>query len=801
MFQFVLGEHRGILSENRVQSYELLLDYSYLCISKSYFLVKFFRFACFLLCSLLLLAACSPTRFLPEGRSLLSSVSVHSASPQVHPSDYRLHVRQEANSTWLSLAKVPLGIYCLSGTDERQAFNRLMHRIGEAPVVYNDTLTRYSQQSLQQALRSKGYLGAKVRVDVQQKGRHTHLRYTLQPGRRSYVHDLHHRWDNDTIAQVVASSSSNSLLYKGMPLDLSVLDAERTRIVQLLRNSGYYHINNEYIHFTADTLPHSQAVELTQHFSLPPGVDSTMVYRAYHIGRVLLHEVPADASTEEPTDTTHYRSVLFANAGKQRVDRRVYWRNLFVQSDSLYRERATQYSYENLNALSAVKYSTLHYDPPRPTDSLLHAHVLVQLHRPHGIAVDLEGTNTAGDLGGALTLSYTHRNLLKGSESLSLKLRGAYEAVRRLEGYANQDYIEYGAESILRFPTLPFVMGEERLRHYKGTSEFSLLFNSQNRPEFHRRLLTASWRAQWTRHRQPNFRHHLDILSLNYVFMPWISGTFRREYLENADPRYSVLRSSYENLFIVKSSYGFTYSSLGNVGSLYQTNGYQIRANIESAGLLMAGISHLAGIARTAEGVYVLGNIPYSQYAKFDFDYAKSFRLNEKQSLALHAAVGVAVPYGNSAIVPYEKRYFAGGANSVRGWSVRTLGPGSYKGRDGNIDFINQTGTIKLDLSVEYRAPLFWRFEGAAFIDAGNVWNTRRYPNLNDGLFRFDRFYEQIAVAYGLGLRLNLSYFILRFDGGMKAIDPAASGRAHYPLLSPRFSRDFALHFAVGLPF
>lgn len=732
---------------------------------------------------------------------MLASVSMRSTSPQVKPSDYRLHVRQEANSKWLSLVKVPLGIYCLSGTDERKPLNRLMHRVGEAPVVYNDTLTHYSQQSLVRSLRSKGFLRAQVSVEVREQARRTHVRYTLHPGHRSYVHELARRWDNDTIARLVEQTQQSSLLYKGMPLDLSVLDAERSRIVQLLQNAGYFHINNEYISFTADTLAHSQAVVLTQHFSVPPGADSTMAYRAYRIGSVTLREIPADAATKAHADTTHYRNVTFVNQGGQKVNRRVYWRNLFVQRDSLYHERATQYSYQNLNALGVVKYSTLHYTPPQPGDSLLNAHVLVQLNRPRGIAFDLEGTNTAGDLGGAATLTYTHRNLFRGAESLSFKLRGAYEAVRRLEGYANQDYIEYGAEAALRFPTLPFLVSEEQLRHYKANSEFSLLYNSQNRPEFHRRLLTASWGAQWTRHRNPNLRHRLDVLSLNYVFMPWISDTFRREYLENSDPRYSVLRSSYENIFIVKSSYGLTYSSLRNSGSLYQTNGYQIRANLESAGLLMTAVAKMAGIHRNAEGVYSLGNIPYSQYVKFDFDYAKSFRLNEKQSLAWHAAVGIAVPYGNSAVVPYEKRYFAGGANSVRGWSVRTLGPGSYKGRDGNIDFINQTGTIKLDLSVEFRAPLFWRFEGAAFVDAGNVWNTRSYENLDDGVFRLNRFYQQIAVAYGLGLRLNLSYFILRIDGGMKAIDPAASGRDHYPLFSPRLSRDFALHFAVGLPF
>ena len=428
----------------------------------------------------------------------------------------------------------------------------------------------------------------------------------------------------------------------------------------------------------------------------------------------------------------------------------------------------------------------------------------MQLNKPRGISFDLEGTNTAGDLGGAATLAYTHRNLFRGAESLSMKLRGAYESIRHLEGYAHQDYIEYGFESTLRLPTLPITTTRAGLRRYKGATDLSLLYNSQNRPEFHRRLLTAAWQLNWNKHSRPNWQNHLDLLSLNYVFMPWISQTFRRNYLEGDDPRYAVLRYSYENLFIMKSSYGFTYNSLRSRsgGQLYQSNGYQVRANIESAGNLLYGLSKVLRIHRNADGHYTLFNIPYSQYVKADFDYSQSLRINEKSSVAFHAAFGIAIPYGNSTIIPYEKRYFSGGANSVRGWSVRTLGPGAYVGKDGNIDFINQTGNLKLDFSAEYRAALFWKFEGAAFVDAGNVWNTRNYMDQPGGQFRFNSFYKQIAVAYGVGLRLNLNYFILRFDGGMKAINPTVpSGRDHYLIFHPRFSRDFALHFAVGLPF
>ncbi len=167
----------------------------------------------------------------------------------------------------------------------------------------------------------------------------------------------------------------------------------------------------------------------------------------------------------------------------------------------------------------------------------------------------------------------------------------------------------------------------------------------------------------------------------------------------------------------------------------------------------------------------------------------------------MHAALGVAVPYGNSNILPYEKRYFSGGANSVRGWSVRELGPGSFQGHDGRIDFINQTGDIKLDLNVEYRTHLFWKLDGAAFIDAGNIWTIRDYKDQPGGQFRIDEFWRQIAVSYGLGIRLNLGYFILRFDGGMKAINPSYKDRRHYPIAHPNFKRDFTFHFAVGMPF
>ena len=252
---------------------------------------------------------------------------------------------------------------------------------------------------------------------------------------------------------------------------------------------------------------------------------------------------------------------------------------------------------------------------------------------------------------------------------------------------------------------------------------------------------------------------------------------------------------------IINMGYSYYYNSLGSsiVNNTITPNSYSIRFNFESAGNVMYAFSKLSRMRRNENGEYAILDIPYAQYVKAEFDYARSIRIDSRNFLAFHIGLGVAVPYGNARTIPFEKQYFSGGANSVRGWAVRDLGPGVFPG-NGNL--LDQSGDIKLDASIEYRSKLFWKFQGAVFVDAGNVWTIRDYANQPGGVFKFSEFYKQIAVAYGLGLRLDLGFFILRFDGGMKAINPVYQRkRDHFPIIHPDFGRDFAFHFAVGYPF
>lgn len=753
---------------------------------------------------LVMLSACHPTRFLEDDEIMLSKVSLTSKSKQEKAGDYRLYVRQEANARWFSLFKVPLGIYCISGKDKSKKTNRFIQRLGEAPVVYDHEQTVSSATSLQSALQGKGYLHAKVDVDTASKNRKLDVHYTMHPGIRWYVSNLEYSIEDSLIASEIKRASDKSLLYKGMPLDVAQLSSERERVVRHLHDCGFYELNKDFVSFIADTLPGENNVRLTFVFRRPPGVISSTVYQPYTINSVNIYE-DVDGNDSE-CDSINSNNINIIYKGRHKMSGKVYDNHVAIREGKQYSEQDMQDTYSSLNGLPAVNYSSIHF-VPNTEDSVpkLDANIFVKSNAHYSISAEADGTNTNGDLGAAVTATFTNRNLFKGAEAFTLKLRGAYEAITGLEGYSSQDYMEYSVESSLRLPTFKFPFLPRSLnRNLKAVSEISLMYNSQDRPEFHRRVLTGRWAYQWSHHNMPNWQHNLDVLSLNYVFLPWISETFEKEYLEGENPRYSILRNSYENLFIMKSSYGFVYNSLRNIGQngINQTNGYQIRFNAEIAGNILFAASKIFRLKKDESDQYNIFNIAYSQYAKFDFDYAKSFLIDENNSLALHAAFGIAIPYGNSKIIPYEKRYFAGGANNIRGWSVRELGPGNYSTTDGKVNFINQTGNMNLLLSLEYRTRLFWKFNGAAFIDAGNIWNLRSYENIPGGEFKFGKFYKQIAVSYGLGIRFNLDYFIVRFDAGMKAINPAIeSGSGHWPIAHPKLSRDFTLHFAVGLPF
>ena len=793
-----------------MQSYEVIFYYCLIFVRKMRVLEKYTKlvragyilFFCFIVFGF---TACSSSKFMEEGEYVLSKVSVVSSNPDIKVSPYRRYVRQEPNSKWFNLIKVPLGIYCMSGTDSTKGINRFIRRLGEPPVIYDSLRTKLSERYIKQALNNKGFLHAQVSALVSVSKRKVKVVYQIDPGKQYKIRSIQWHVDNACIDSILQANRSNSLLHVGMPCDVNLLDQERMRIFKLLQDKGFYKIHKEFVSFRADSCEGSTDMDLKVrfHYAGKPS-DTLIAYQPFRIGKIRVYSnlIPGEKTL---SDSISDDNIAFYYKKRMFLRPKLLSRSITLRPGQLYSEQSVQQTYRNISRLPIVQYSVvrMHEDVYQDT-AILDCSIFMKSNLVNSVSAELEGTNTAGDLGAAASLTFTNRNMFHGGELFTIKLRGAYEAITGLEGYNDQNYVELGIETNLRLPhsLLPFPLF--KFRHLTNAStDFSLMYDSQNRPEFHRRVLTAAWSFRWSDYRN-KWSHKLDFLSLNYVFMPWISDTFQKNYLDSADSRNSILRYNYENLFIMNTNYSFVYNSsmLNSVLGIYQTNAYQIRFNVETAGNLLYGLSALFGAHKNLNGQHTILGIAYAQYAKFDFEYAKSFLINERNSVAFRLALGMAFPYGNASILPYEKRYFSGGANSVRGWSVRELGPGSFSGKDGKIDFINQTGDIKLDLSLEYRTYLFWKLHGAFFIDAGNIWTLRNYAEQPGGQFDIIKFYRQIAVSYGLGFRLNFDYFILRFDMGMKAVNPAyTTAKQHYPFLSPNFRRDFTFHFAVGLPF
>ena len=724
-------------------------------------------------CMVALLAACSATKFVPDESYLLEKVELKADRKKFNVASLEPYIRQKANSKWFSVFKIPLGTYALSGRDTTRWINRTLRKIGEEPVVYDTLQAQLSCNDLKLALQNMGYMNAEVDLTTRAKGKRLTAIYTLHPGTPFFINSVRYDIQDSVIARKLdLDNPDRQELKAGDPFTVTRLEEERKRITRILMDSGYYRFHKDFIQYGADSTAGQNQINL------------------------MLHLLPYRPNSGAP-ETLHprysIRNVTFSSndSAKIHLRPRVLRRSTLIKEGDLFSATQLQRTYANFARMQAVRYTNIRFTEA-PDTTLLDCDINISTNKPSSISFQPEGTNTAGDLGAAASVTYENRNLFRGSELLSIQLRAAYEAITGLEGYQNKDYQEYGVETKLTFPRFvaPLLSRSFRRRSI-ATSELSLNWNLQNRPEFHRRVFSTAWRYHWN---EP--RHHIsyryDFFDINYVYMPWISSRFKADYLDNVTSRNAILRYNYEDLFILKMGFGMAFNDGENA----------LKVNVESAGNMLHAVSKMFRLPQNADGKYTLVNIAYAQYVKFDVDFTRLFQFDERNSLAFHVGLGVAYPYGNSTILPFEKRYFSGGANSVRGWRVRELGPGTFKGTDGRIDFINQTGDMKLDMNLEYRTFLGWKLHGAVFVDAGNIWTLRNYAEQPGGQFRFNSFYRQIALAYGLGLRLNFDYFILRFDLGMKAVNPAyETSREHYPLLYPNFKRDFAFHFAVGLPF
>ena len=761
----------------------------------------------------MLLTACSTTKHVPEGKYLLDDVKINITDKDkdtpLKSAEMMNYLRQIPNHKVLGGLRLQLAFYNLSGKDSTNWFNKWVRRVGSAPVIYDPSLTDASVKQLSTALANKGYMNSTVTVDTLGNidKKRMKVTYNVTFGQPHYVSSISYNIPNDTLRELILADSAQFLVKQNSVFDRNLLDEERQGISERLRSKGYFAFNKEYITFTADTAAGEKNVNLTMNLMRPYLSESMPYYtshRPFYVRNVTFVTSYNPATMHNSTDFDE-KDLVWHNDyrifyGDDRYLRAsVLEESCFISPGKQYNSKDVDRTYEAFGRLGIVKFVNIELVPVGEIDGKiwLDAYVLLSRTKPQTASVSLEGTNSEGDFGFGVGLGYQHRNVFKGSEILNAKFKASYESLSGdLSGFINDNYSEYQAELGIRYPKFkaPFLKRSFKQKILAQT-EFALNFNYQERPEYTRVIAGAGWRYLWSE-RTNKTRHTFNLMDLNYVNLPKSKGSF----IENiSNP---LLRYSYEDHLIMRMGYSYYHSNKKEANlmrKLYQPDVYTIRVATETAGNLLYGISNLIGQDKE-DGTYKVVGINYSQYFKVDADYSFTHSFNPKSSLAFHVGVGAAMPYGNSKVLPFEKRFYAGGANSVRGWGVRTLGPGSYFATNSVNSFIYQCGDIRLDLNLEYRAKLFWVLELGAFIDAGNIWTIREYEDQPGGVFKFNKFYEQIALSYGLGIRMDFTYFLLRLDVGMKAHNPA-SGQERWPLLHPDWGRDSAFHFSVGYPF
>ena len=756
---------------------------------------------------LLVVSSCAGTRYVPDGEYLLKKNKVEVNSERVKGSDLGVYLKQQPNrSTFLTL-KVPLAMYNLSTPEGTFFLNKwLRDKVGEPPVILDTTLIESSKDNLAEYMRSVGYYDFNITDTIIYKGKKkAEVRYSINVGNPIRIRSVAYQIEDPTIRELVLADSLSARLRRGAVLSTSLLEGERDRIATMLRNNGYYEFNKNYITFQADTTVAKSRADVVLKLSNVQkiGLNKDITYvehTRFYVKDVYIYtnyegaKAYRDSLYRFSFDTLNTDKAHFLYDGELKIRPAAINRINLININSLYSDYNVTRTYTNLSNLNLYRSVTIRFKED-DTEELgvlkpLICEILLHPSEPQGYKLGLEvSTNADGLLSLAPAVGYDHRNIFKGAELFQINVRGAYQ--RSVS--ANFDYsgaIELGISSSLTLPRFlaPFTLPFSR-RSIPHTT-FLISYGYQKRPDYTRQMGGGRFGYSWKTTDYLSFTY--NPIEVNVVKMLDRDDAF---YASLRDP---YMKKLYEDHFVGGTSASLEYRS--KLPGEQSRSSHFFRVNVDLAGNLISLFDPV--LNKDTAGYHYFFGSPYAQYAKADFNYSFNRRLSRTTSIAYHAFFGIGKPYGNAVTLPLEKMFFAGGANSLRGWQARTVGPGSSLPDTTVIYSIpNQVGDLMLEGNIEYRFNVVSPIEGALFLDVGNIWSLNPNNSIPDAVFRFNRFYKEIAASVGIGARLNLGFLIVRLDVGFKLRDPSLSGSK---LIMPNDwfrGRNNSWHFALNYPF
>lgn len=697
----------------------------------------------------LLVSSCSTTRALKGDELRLNSNDiVITNDSEFSPHSLTPYLRQQPNQSILGV-KPLLYVYNWSGGSDR-GLNKLWKNLGEAPVIFDQSQVERSKSSMTSRLNALGYFDSKVESELRINGREADVTYYVTLGKQYQIDSIcftipSYRPDFE---EDFTEDIPNVLLKKGNYLSELALTAEVERSVAALREKGYFALDKTSYNFVADTLSGD--------------------------GKVVLEYIIKE--TDQRLTKAKIGNVAISFPENLNVKESVLKGVNLIKPGEVYKESLVSYTYLRFSSLKIFK--TVGIDMHQVSDQQVDCEINLTKSKPQGFKTNLEvSTNSSGLIGISPQLNFYHKNIFGGGEWLNVGFVGNFQFKPNEDISSN----EFGTSLSLSFPKF-LGLG---YNFFKGPSiprtEFNASFNYQNRPEYTRNLFSTSF--GYTGAVKRRFYYQIYPLRVNYVRLFNLTEEFSESLYKNPFMRYS-----YQDHCDVGVSATVFYNSSTDL--VPKTDYHSLRLSTDLSGNLVGAFKRFMKVDEG--GARLIFNAPYSQYAKMEVSYAQAIRFghNDSHCFVYRLLAGAGIAYGNSTSLPYEKQFYCGGASSMRGWQARSLGPGNSPLND-TFSIPSQTGDYKLEADIEYRFPVISKLEGALFVEAGNVWEKNAGITLAD-----------IAADWGLGLRVNMDFLVLRVDWGVQFRDPCTGDGGRWLTLIDAFKdRAMALHFGVGYPF
>lgn len=765
--------------------------------------------ACMAMAVAALLTSCSTTRNIPENDQLfigLTKIEYDNYTPDQADNDHFATTKEEIEA---SLATAPNGALfgssyyrtpfpyglwiwnAFSGSKNKIA-QWITKTFGKAPVLMRQVNPALRASVAQSVLRNHGYLNGTVthKIVEQKNPKKAKIGYTVNVGKLFTVDSLEYIDFPQTADSLINLTRNEALIKNGSPLDASTMDAERTRLATLFRNNGYYFYQPGFASYLADTIatPGKAKLRLQMAGNLPD-----FIRRKWYIGKIRI-DIRKQYMEELKDSFSHRYFTVRFNGKRPPIRPRIILADLKIRPRQQFNYDKYIESSDKINGsglFSAVEFNFVPRDTTGRSDTL-DLNLTCTFGKPYDFYIETNYKNKInGRHGPELVVGFTKRNAFRGGEKLDINLHGSYEWEQggNVNGTGeNMNSYEYGADASIEFPRLvaPFI---KRRRYFTTPSTYAKIsMNVLNRPSYFKmHTFSAEWTYKWQR--SDRWRHELSPLTLQYQKLN--RTTVKFDSILYANP---YLQTSMQNVFIPKIRYTLTYSS-----AMRSRNPLVWETTITEAGNILS-LGYMAAGNKWSETNKQLFSNPYAQFLKLETDISKTWQLGEKSQLVGHANAGVIYTYGNSSAAPYSEQFYVGGANSIRAFAVRSIGPGSYTTDVSRLSYLDQTGDIKLQLNLEYRFNIFGNLYGAAFIDAGNVWALRDDGYREGSQFKLKNVLKEMALGTGVGVRYDLEFLVLRLDWGVGLHVPYETGKSGFYNI-PRFKDGQAIHLAIGYPF